>query len=78
MNDSGDYSVRKSGSSPEVWGASQISDDGADARARNRAKRNAQRKKKKDATPVEDEAPADETDDPTDETDDNPTVDHLA
>jgi len=78
MNDSGDYSVRKSGSNPEVWGVGQVSDDGVDARARKRAKRSAQRRKKKTSESVESDAPDTETSDQPEKTEGDHTVDHLA
>ncbi len=76
MTDDGDYSVRKSGGSPEVWGVGQAPDDGIGDR--DRAKKNAQRRKKRAAKPAEEESPAVETDDRPDETEDGHTVDHVA
>ena len=84
MNDAADYSVRKPDASHEVWGVGRASDQGPDAQARDRAKRNADRRKRKKPEPPADEAPAAEADvepeaeEGPDGADDGHTVDHLA
>ena len=84
MNDAADYSVRKPDTRHEVWGVGRASDQGPDAQARDRAKRNAHRRRRKRPEPPGDEAsPAQnnaepETEEGPDGADDGHTVDHLA